>query len=477
MRIVTALMAGILLVLVFVRVPMVGLSAVFGAIVVTWTAAAVVLAIRFFRRISERDLAKRADRVFGFRDDLLALSEFSESDAEWSMATWEQAQAALASGRRSWPLTFSKMHGAHLLAAIALTAAVLWITNGQMQRESLIQTAVNQSKSERIQAVEEVVRDWEEFVKSTGDPDLKKLFTEAARLREAVRDSDPMTAMLAMNKLEAKMSSLGDTLAAQSLSPQAARMAEALEAFEGMGATSAALRNQNFEAAAREAEKLAAKLETNPDGSSTLRRREAVAEMLATESSTAQKRGNNQLSESLSQLSAAAKNCDKGQVPNQQICPNLKALSHQFSKEAACKNSGRTLATGKCQLDSLRKKLRGEPCDGPPSLCKSQGNRPGGSKPGNGTDGQPLGDPTKLADAEQAENVTGTMGEGESETTTTSVSSGSAATASAATKTQLVGYIELSEKAVADESLPLAHRRAIKNYFEQIRPVAESQHP
>jgi hypothetical protein len=475
MRIVSGVMAALLLALGFVRVPMTGLLAVFAAVGAAWTAVLVVLAVRFFRRPPEKDLAKRADRVFGFRDDLLALSEFPES--EWRTATWERAQAALASGRHAWPSAFSKKHAAHLLAAVALTGAVLWITAAQTQREILIQTAAAQAQSERIRAVEEVVRDWEEFVKSTEDPELKKLFGEAALLREAVRDPEPMTAMLAMNRLEAKMASLGDTLAAQSLSPQAARMAEALEAFEGMGAASAALRNQNFEAAAREAEKLGAKLEKNPDGSSTLRRSAAVAEMLASESAAAQKRGNNQLSESLSQLSAAAKNCSNGTVPNRQICPALQSLREQFSKEAACKNSGRTLATGKSQLDSLRKQLRGEPCDGAPSLCKSQGNRPGGSKPGTGTDGQPLGDPTKLADAGLAEKATGTPGEGESEITTTSASTGSAATAGAATQTELAGYLELSEKAVADESLPLAHRRAIKRYFERIRPVAESQHP
>ena len=40
---------------------------------------------------------------------------------------------------------------------------------------------------------------------------------------------------------------------------------EALESFEGMGAMSAALRNKNFESAAKEAEKLVQKLAKDPE--------------------------------------------------------------------------------------------------------------------------------------------------------------------------------------------------------------------
>jgi hypothetical protein len=204
--------------------------------------------------------------------------------------------------------------------------------------------------------------------------------------------------------------------------------------------------------------------------------------MLASESKTAQNRGNKPLAESLSQMStAASKNASKGSVPNQEISPGLKSLKDQFSREAAAKSSGRMVSIGKSQLDDLRKKLRGEPSDGSPSLSKSgqgeKGDKPGGLQAGTGTAGQPLGDPTQLADAGLKDKVTGTMGDGESEVTTTSASSGSSAAAGDGTKTSLTEYIELSEKAVADESLPLAHRRAIRTYFERIRPVAESKKP
>jgi len=293
-----------------------------------------------------------------------------------------------------------------------------------------------------------------------------------------------MDAMLTMNQIEAKMASLQESLTAQSLSPQAERIAEALESFGGMGAMSAALRNKNFESAAKEAEKLAQKLAKDPSGATALRRGEAVAEMLAKESASAQKRGNSPLSEALSQLSSSAsKNAKTGQVPNEQVSPATKAMKDQFSKEAAFQNRGRMVSTGKSQLDALRSKLRGESGEAPPSLCKGNGDsksgkQPGGNQAGTEPGGKPEGDPTNLADAGKSEHLTGTLGdEGESETTASSTKSGTATQTSAGTKADLSEYLALSEKAVADEALPLAHRRTIRSYFERIRPVAETKSP
>jgi len=452
------------------------LTGILWAVPMIWGAASLLLAGRFLWKADAGDVARRADRVLGLPDDLLALTELEENG--WRTATWKRAQRALSPETRSWPLVFPKWYWGNAAFAIFLTLGTSWLGWNRLQGERREQAALDAAREDRVAAAEEIARDWEEFAKTTDDPELKKLFSEAARLREAVRDGDSMTAMLAMNRIEQKMTSLQDVLAAESLSPQAARMAEALEAFEGLGALGAALRNQNFGAAAAEAAKQGARLDRDPSGTSALRRGEVVAEMLANEAATAQKRGNTSLSQTLSQLSSvASQNSKTGTVPNAPLSQCLAPLKNLLSKEASCKACGRAVAVGKCQMESLRQKFRGEPCERPPSLCKSGNcNKPGGLKAGTGTDGQPLGDPTKLSAPGEADHVAGTMGEGESETTTTAASSGTAATVGPGAKTPLAGYLELSERAVADESLPLAHRRAIRTYFERIRPVAESQH-
>jgi hypothetical protein len=71
------------------------------------------------------------------------------------------------------------------------------------------------------------------------------------------------------------------------------------------------------------------------------------------------------------------------------------------------------------------------------------------------------------------EQLTGVAGDGESEVRTLADTQGSATAASVGREQAFAEYAELSKQAVADENLPLAHRRLIRTYFERIRPVAD----
>lgn len=459
-------------------------AGILSAVAAVWVGGFVILAWHYLKKPSPVVLAKRADSVLGLPDDLLSLSELPSETSGWGEAAWQRTREQLAARDLDhvWPLRLSRPSLSTALVAIGLTALLGWlglVKLGQ-ERERLVQE--ESAQQVRIAAAEEVLQDWKEFVELTDDEELKKLFTEAGRLKEAVENKDPMAAMLEMNRIEEKMSALEEAINKESLSAQAAQMAEAFEAFEGMGAMSAALRNQNFEAAEKEAEKLAAKLAKDPKGLSQLQRDAAVTEMLASESKTAASRGNENLSEALSQMSEAASQAGKkGGVPNDQLCPAMKTLKDQFAQEASRKNRGRAASMSKNQMEALRRKLRGESdCDGAkmPSLCQScVGNKPGGLKAGSSSGGPPQGEQTELAEAKVEESITGLQGDGESETRTLSSTTGSGAAVGSGRKAQFSDYVELSQKAVEDENLPLAHRRVIQTYFERIRPVAETKTP
>ena len=449
-----------------------------------WLSAAGVLVVRYLRRPSTDLLAKRADHVLGLSDDLLSLSELGSSGERgpWFTAAERTAKRRVEDSHlpSSWTIpvprsTLSAAAGAILLTAAA--AGFAWHLNG-LENERIARE--DAARDQRAAAAEEVLKDWQDFVELTEDAELKKLFAGADQLREAVNHTDPMAAMLEMNRMEERMNALQKSIENDSLASQAAGMAEALEAFEGMGAMSAALRNQNFPAAADEAKKLAAKLARESGEESTLRRAAAVSEMLASESQTAAGRGNKSLSEALSQMSQAAAQCkNPGSVPNSQIAGPAKSLQDQFSQESARKSRGRAVALSKEQLEMLRRKLRGDKdCDLMPSLCKScSGNNPGGKKAGTAPGGDPHGEETALAEAGLQESASGVLGDGESETRTTSSASGSGGPAGASREAAFSDYAELSQQAVEDESLPLAHRRVIRTYFERIRPVAENSQP
>lgn len=457
------------------------LAATLVTISTAWVAGAIALLIRFLQKPSTAALAKRADHIFELKDDLLALSELEkENAARWKDPTQHHAEGKLAAGQlaKSWPIRLSRSALLCALGAVffsALLGLVTWEKNQFLLAEAAAETA---ARAERLAAAEELLKDWKEFTELSEDEELKKLFAETENLQRALENPDPMAAMLEMNRIEEKMSALEQSISQDSLAPQAATMAEALEAFEGMGAMSAALRNKNFEAAANEAEKLAAKLNKDKQGQTALRRDQAVAEMLASASQNAGNRGNNALSEALSQMSSSAQKSN-GSVPNDQLGEPTKTLRDQFSQESSRQNRGRAASLGKKQMENLRRQLRNESNPSScPSLCQScLGDKPGGSKAGNGTTGDPKGEQTTLADAGFNENVAVQVGEGESEVVAMSSSNGAGGTTAAAKPTTFNDYKELSDKAVADENLPLAHRRVIRAYFERIRPVAESNSP
>lgn len=474
--------ALLLVALLIIRGGQPGLAIVTGIGALSWLVAGLVLMVRYLARPPEGVLARRADHMIGLPDNLLSLSETKDA-AAWHAAALDQTRRRMdgCDVRKAWPVRMRRGTVISLAAALLLTAATAGVGWMKFQAEQRRLAAEEAERQARLAAAEETLKDWEEFSRLTDDPELKKLFTEAARLREALNAADPREAMREMNRMEAGMSAMEQGIERDSLSPQAARMAEALESFEGMSAMSAALRNKNFPAASDEAAKLAEKLRREAEKTSGLNRAAAVAEMLETEAKTASQRGNSALSNSMNSLSQAAKaGANSSQVPNSSLAKPLTQLQGQFAQEAARKLRGRALSLSKVQIESLRRKLRKEDDKDfllLPSLCKSCCSAAGGSRPGSGTAGPPKGEQTNLAEAKTQGAVNGAMGEGESEIRTLSAGSGSGAAVSAGRQAAFSDYVELSRQAVEDENLPLAHRRLIQIYFERIRPVAENQKP
>lgn len=456
-------------------IPPSGLLAILIAFAFLWVAAAAFLMRAYFKNPHGIDVAKRADHVLGLSDDLMALSEFPSGAGTdtWKRAAFERAGAAVSKAHANWKPSLKRADRA--LLALACAAALLagYFAVGQATRISREMAERDAGRDQRQQAAKEILEDWEEFSQSTDEPELQKLFAQAANIREAINQDDPMQAMLEINRVQAGIQSLIETISASSLAPHAGKIAEAMESFEGAGAMAAAMRNANFESAAREAEKLAGNLQTN--STSAIRRADATSEMLANESAAAARRGNSALSETLSQLSRLAKShAPSAAIPNKDLQPCAGKMADHLKQEAARQACQRAASIGKSQLDALRAGLRGESPEPTASLCKNPGNQTGGQQAGSGTDGNPASDPTDLASPSSALLAQSAAGEGESQITESRTASGSAGKASADRQSGTPDYFELSMKAVADESLPLAHRRTIRTYFERIRPIAES---
>lgn len=92
---------------------------------------------------------------------------------------------------------------------------------------------------------------------------------------------------------------------------------------------------------------------------------------------------------------------------------------------------------------------------------------------GDGAGSDVLAQETEAMAPGIADSLTGTLGEGESATSVTSTATGTGGNIAASRESALAQFDELSRSAVSDESMPMAYRQSIREYFERIRPVEE----
>jgi hypothetical protein len=426
------------------------LGSVCGAAAAVWVLFILIIGVVWVRRPDAAHVAKRADHILGLPDDLLSLEETSGESDLWHEATERQVSSKLASAHlsRVWPVRLSRHAAFSLVALLLLTCVCLYLGVSKAGAGAQERAEIAAALHERAAEAQPILEDWEEFAGYTTDPELKELFSRAGELREALENPDPMQALHKLNEMEQVVQSIEDAIAQESMADDAEALAEAFEAFPGLGRLSAAMRNRNFEGAAEEA-----------------RTRERQA-------SNAAQRGSQSFSNALSNLSKSI-DTKLNSAPNAELQKLLKELANQLDLEAARASRGKALKLGKLQLAHLRKRLRKDDSDGDPCalLMVACAQKNAGSAAG----GDPLGEASELPAAAATEMFTGVAGEGESEITVSSAETGVAVRVAGAREDAVSRFEELSRQAVTDESLPLAHRQAIRTYFEKIRPVVEAQ--
>jgi len=440
-----------------------------------WAMALSWLLAIFLKQPDSKTLALRADRALGLNDHLTTLKEIEEADF-WPAAIAGDMAKRVANKpiEELWPVHFpSRCLWAPALALLATLTGV-WIGVTKTGEQESILAAIEEKRQQRVSETEDVFEDWKEFMELTEDKELQEFFERAMELQKFVANPDPSAAMLEMNRLEAEISERLSANDSQSISSEANAIAEALEAFEGMSAVAASIRNEQYAMAAAEVEKVMQELEAAPGGKRELRRAAAVSEMLQEASKKTGEKGLDSLSQSLQKLSEAAKGGEKsGEVGNSELQQPMQGMGEGLAKQGMMRSQGRALSMTRSQLEAMRRQMQGQPSpSGMPSLAESLGKEPGegvGTAPG----GDPIGEETDLLAATNAEAVSGTPGRGNSEITVTSSEFGSAAPVGAAREASIGEYEELSRQAVNDESIPLAHREIIRDYFQRIRPKNE----
>ena len=350
--------------------------------------------------------------------------------------------------------------------------SALLVYNYTVDRE--MQRVLNMPSPDRKQyatAMEELFKEWQEAADESGDEEFKQALDELRPLRERLtRENAPAAEMLAdLNRVEEKLAAARTKLEARSLDPHAAALAAAFDPMKGMSALAAALRRKDFAAAEQLARDSADKLGT-PDAKTPEGAQQSAGQM-AQLGRQAEERGDGQMAESLSQLNQGAKENNA-----QRMGEGMRGMQNAFARQNARNQSQQRIASqmrqvGFCKTSIGEGKSMARGMSLMPKLALTKSEEPG---KGAGAERDPnrFGAPSELNADRTEEQLTGTAStDGESETTTMKSSDPHREAARGGIAAGFKEYEALSREAVEDENIPLAHREAIKRYFERIRPA------
>jgi hypothetical protein len=426
--------------------------------------------VALFWQVDRRRVLLRLDRQLGLADATISASELADNvrdDWRWRQLAQTVDRLSERSWDERWPRRWPGLVGLGAATLAVLCALLLAAWNVE---RSDAQPALTPFQKAQFQALEEVFKDWDEAAKKSNDPKLKEQLALMKPTREQMLSGkiSEKEVLTALSRLEEKLQSAREQLKAQSLEPSAAELASALEPFQGMSAMAAALRRKDFGQAEKLAQELADKLSQPgaklPEGSE----QHENQLRLANTAQTMQQRGQKGVSEALQKMEQGMQNAS-----NQQMSQGLDGLKKNFGDQAKRDAEKQRLATQLAQMNGARDSLASgkSVARGMSLIPKLADSRQHGNGAGSEIDPNRFGAETKIASNRTEEKVTGDISDGDSVITTEKSLEHSKEAPSTARQASFREYEKLSRQAIEDESLPLAHREAIRKYFEMIRPA------
>jgi hypothetical protein len=440
------------------------------AAMIVGAALVVVTAWECFRPTDPKWIHRQIDRRLGLPDTVLSTAELSGEDS-WLGRLRADTLARVGSVNWSqvWPAPWPKGSSHSVFSSIALFALLGFLYQADLDFRRVLANRPAQ-RDPRAAALEALFQDWDKAKEK--DESLKKLMESIAPVRQQLSASkgDERQQLASLNRLEEIVAAEKAKLAGQSIEAQAAKLANAFQSMEGMGALAAALRKNDFDKAAecakQQAEALAAEKAQVPNGA-----KEAGQAAQQLSQQLGKEGAQGQLSQALSQFSQGAKEGDRKKMSS-----GLGSLQQSLGKQGARESESKRLSTQLSQLGFCKNPGEGKSSgmNLMPRLSMMKQKQPGKGA-GSETDLNRFGAETQLASERHEELMKNTAGEGESETTTVKSAQGQSEALRTARATSFQEYQKLSQQAIADEAIPAAHREAIKRYFEKIRPDSDSK--
>ncbi len=475
--------AGLLLAAVLVAVDQrwgTGAWSVPGSAVILTGSALIALGAAAWGLGSRFRSALRLDEEAGLKDrissalEFLRLPELSEAQ---SVQLRDAADHAAGIDLRKVLRPLLPRYGL-LLPVLALLFALSFLVPSKLNPE--VEAAVDQERLLQAEELSALAAELEEELL-----DEEELAEVVERLKEAERrfeqgemgERELMIELARMDEsLRRKMMEMG----VEKLDGQIGQLIPQLMANQASRKVAQALKQEEFDEAAKEMEKLAEKVgkdDVSKEDQEKLAMNMGVAASKLggdsqgsfggdlQEASESLKAGDKQaFSKAGQRMGQKFKNVGKYRnlKSSRKRISLAKASMGQLGKKAcrACQGKGCKLCQGKKACGQCK----GQGC----AMCNGTGK--GGLKAGTGTTGDPFGDPKRLADSfRQLLKIDGMAGAGPVDSEV-EVTEGQLSESQRGTKDLYAEYAEVAEQAIEREEIPLSHRFHVKRYFQAIRP-------
>lgn len=432
-------------------------------------AFALALAGSWLLPVRHTAVLRKIDRALRTEDEALAAGELCREQADfWRVQLLKRTVERLrqVSWPAAWPLRWPRFTLLGLFSYVVLTllSIALFIDYGQRLDRSTtperVQAALAQMKSS--------LDTWDEALESVPKEDRQDIRESLEAFEKIGADQafSEKEAMIALSRIEDRLSQAIERLKQDALAEHADELANALDDLNGLGEAAAAMRKEDFAEAAKALNKARETLKQQ-DSKPLSDFPDLAASKMSDLSSKLGQKGQQQAAQAMEMMAKATQSGNK-----EQMAQGMEQLEKASAMQSARKSQTESMQAMMSQVSGMKENIS----SGMSQMDTQQGmpgQQPGGNDPGTQEHDDPFGRPSELEASREDVKIAGSLGEGQSQITTSKSEQGQASRISTGTAADYGYYEKLSRQAIDDESIPASYRDTIKEYFERIRPREE----
>lgn len=337
-----------------------------------------------------------------------------------------------------------------------LLALSFWVPPLATPVAAVTANAVKELQLERLAELKE------ELQQPEATPEVQELVKQLEKISEQFERGEigEREVMLQLGRLDEALRAQAAALGVENLEQEMSTMVPHLMANSATAALAQALQKKQLDQASQELKALEDKV--TGDKLSKEDAKKLAAQLGATAAKLG-KKSNDSFSGDLASASESLEKSDSEGFKSacRSLGQKLQTLKKCQGMKSACNSLGMCKSSlGQCNSES-RNIAQG----------KTPGKGKGGKGAGTGASGDPLGDPSRLADGmRKMVQISGQAGAGPVETET-ETTDGQDSSSELKAREVHANFAALAEEVIEKEDVPLSYRYHVKRYFQAIRPA------